>query len=315
MKSLYLPAEARHTFHLSVDDRHSIYIEEYGNPEGLPVIYLHGGPGSGCQPMHAGFFSPQCYRIILLDQRGAGRSTPAGELDNNTTQNLITDLETIRKHLQIEQWLLFAGSWGVTLALLYAQAFPQCVSGMVLRGAFLARQVDMEWYLKSGARHIYPEQWQQFLAAIPEHQQYDIIGYIRYCLQSGDEALLYPVAKAWTLWGDTLVLGYDPARADRYPELQTKTLIELHYACHRYFIDEDQILLNCDRINATAMPIHIIHGRRDLVCTPDAAFTLHQQLKHSTLTILSDAGHIAHGVSMIDALVHAADNLAEQLEK
>ncbi len=315
MKSLYPSTEANHTFHLPVDDQHSVYIEEYGNPAGLPVIYLHGGPGSGCQPMHAGFFSPQLYRIILLDQRGAGRSMPAGELHNNTTQDLIADLEVIRKHLHIEQWQLFAGSWGATLALLYAQAFPQQVSGMVLRGAFLGRQVDMEWYLKSGARYIYPEQWQQFLAVIPEHDQHDIIGYIQRCLQSGEETLLYPIAKAWTLWGDTLVLGYDPARADSYPEIQTKTLIELHYACHRYFIDENQILLNCDRINATVMPVYIIHGRRDLVCTPDAAFTLHQQLEHSTLTILPDAGHIAHGESMIDALVNAADNLAELMSE
>lgn len=315
MKTLY-PAIEPYAVHHFNRDHHKIYVEECGNPQGLPVIYLHGGPGSGCKPHHRGFFDPGKYRAILADQRGAGRSTPHGDLRHNTTADLIRDLEYIRQHLKVERWLLFGGSWGATLALLYAQKHPAKVSGLVLRGSFLARRRDLDWFVGAdGVRRIYPEGWAQFMDSLPEAERGDPVAAIHQRLVGGDELARRRAARAWSLWGGQVVLGdeFDPGELHEHvsAEVLNQARIELHYAANRYFIEENAILDGCAKL--AKIPAVIIHGRRDLVCPAESAYLLHRHLPHAELRILPKAGHIAGGEEMIDALVEAADAMARRL--
>lgn len=315
MKTLYPQIEPYQFYSFNVGGGHILYAEECGNPKGLPVIYLHGGPGSGCKPFHRCFFNPEKYRIILLDQRGSGRSTPLGGIEHNTTQLLINDLETIRRLLKVKRWVLFAGSWGSTLALLYTQAYPKAVAGMVLRGSFLARQRDLDWYIRDGANRMYPEQWAELIRAIPQTEP-DLIVTLHTFLQGADEVAAHRVAKAWLAWGAQLALGNafnaQELEARAHTSYMPQTRIELHYALHKYFIEEDQILRQCHKI-PKKLPIMLIHGRQDLVCPPEAAYLLKQALPSAELTIVSDAGHLPKGNEMLDALVSASDRLAERL--
>lgn len=315
MKTLY-PAIEPYAVHHFKRDHHKIYVEECGNPQGLPVIYLHGGPGSGCKPHHRGFFDPEKYRAILVDQRGAGRSTPHGDLRHNTAADLIRDLEYIRQHLKVERWLLFGGSWGATLALLYAQKHPAKVSGLVLRGSFLARRRDLEWFVGAdGVRRIYPEGWAQFMDSLPGAERGDPVAAIHQRLVGGDELARRRAARAWSLWGGQVVLGdeFDPGELHEHvsAEVLNQARIELHYAVNRYFIEENAVLDGCAKL--AKIPAVIIHGRRDLVCPAESAYLLHRHLPHAELRILPKAGHIAGGEEMIDALVEAADAMARRL--
>lgn len=315
MKTLY-PAIEPYAVHHFKRDHHKIHVEECGNPQGLPVIYLHGGPGSGCKPHHRGFFDPEKYRAILVDQRGAGRSTPHGDLRHNSTADLIRDLEYIRQHLKVERWLLFGGSWGATLALLYAQKHPAKVSGLVLRGSFLARRRDLDWFAGvDGVRRIYPEGWTQFIESLPEAERGDPITAMHQRLVGSDELARRRAARAWSLWGGQVVLGdeFDPSALQEHvsAEVLNQARIELHYAVNRYFIEENAILDGCAKL--AKIPAIIIHGRRDLVCPAESAYLLHRHLPHAELRILPKAGHIAGGEDMIDALVQAADDMARRL--
>lgn len=314
MKVLYPELEPHAILHLQ-RDRHQVYVEECGNPDGIPVVFLHGGPGSGCRPHHRRFFDPERYRIVLLDQRGSGRSTPHGELRNNTTPHLLRDLEYIRRRLEIERWLLFAGSWGATLALLYAEAHPARVSGMVLRGTFLARECDLHWFAGEGANRIYPERWHQFLQSLPEAEHSAPLPALHQRLLGKDELAQRRAARAWNLWSSQVALGdaFEVSAFNEHvpAEVLHKARMELHYAVNRYFIGENQILDHCGKL--ADIPAILIHGRRDLVCLPEAAYGLHQRLSHSSLRILPHAGHISAGQEMIDALVAAADEMAERL--
>jgi proline iminopeptidase len=316
MKSLYPKLEPYSSFTFEVDSVHRIYVEQCGNSVGLPVIYLHGGPASGCKPDHRCFFNPDIYRIILFDQRGCGRSEPFGELDNNTTQLLLEDMECIREHLEIKQWVLFGGSWGATLALLYAQQYRAAVSAMILRGVFLARKSDLNWFAGNGANWIYPEMWELFMSSINHNgHSADAMHVFFDCLWGEEKQLQFSAALGWSLWGAQVALGkqFDlsslPENADSTMLKQVR--IEAHYAKARYFMEENRILDNCDTIQD--IPTIIIHGRQDFVCPIEAAWALHKRLPKAYYQCLPNTGHIAKGDEMIDALIQATDTVATQL--
>lgn len=314
MKTLYPELEPFQTFFLETGSRHAVYVEQSGNPDGIPVIFLHGGPCSGTKPDHRRFFNPEAYRIILFDQRGCGRSLPFGELENNGTQDLIDDMERIRRHLNIEKWLLFGGSWGGALALLYAQQHSDKVLGMIIRGVFLARQQDLDWFAKIGACLIYPEQWQRLLASLPDESSDNPVQGIWEGLWSEDEPTQGRVAKAWADWGGQVALGgafQSEEEAESIGEMIKQVRMEIHYARNRYFIEENQILTHCAGLQK--IPTIIIHGRNDLVCPIEAGMRLHQALPDAEYIILPHAGHIAQGDEMIDALVSSADKMAVRL--
>ncbi len=314
MKTLYPEILPYQTFFLDTGGKHSVYVEQSGNPDGLPVIFLHGGPCSGTKPDHRRFFNPKKYRIILFDQRGCGQSLPFGELEGNTTQDLIDDMERIRKRLSIEQWLLFGGSWGGALALLYAQQHVDKVMGMMIRGVFLARQQDLDWFAKSGAGLIYPEQWQHLLESIPEPSRKNPIQGICDVLWGDDEVAKRRVTKEWMAWSGQVALGkdYQPGQESEHvtEKMVKQVSMEMHYARNRYFICENQILENCDRLHP--IPTVIIHGRNDLVCPMEAGMRLHQALPEAEYIVLPNAGHVAQGEEMIDALVSATNKFAEK---
>lgn len=316
MRTLYAPVEpyARHEFAFG---SHRVYVEECGNPAGEPVVFLHGGPGSGCKTDHRRFFDPARFRALLIDQRGAGRSTPQGGCEDNDTDALLDDLEVVRRRLGVERWLLFGGSWGAALALLYAERHVARVSGMILRGAFLAREMDLNWFVSDGAPRIYADQWQQLVSTIPESQRGDLLAAIDAQLWGKDELAQRRMAREWALWTNCVALGedFDPDAFGEHVPAQSlhQARIELHYARHRYFIAEGQIL--ADSAVLRDIPTIIIHGRRDLVCPPEAALTLHRHLPHAQLRLVRGAGHIAAGEAMVDALVSAADEMADLIQR
>lgn len=316
MRTLYPPIEPRRVFYLSVG-RHRLYVEECGNPTGIPVLFLHGGPGSGCRSEHRRFFDPARYRIILVDQRGAGRSQPQGEVRDNTTQHLLDDLERVRRESAVERWLLFGGSWGAALSLLYAQAHPDRVYGMILRGSFLARRRDLQWFIESGAPRVYPEQWAQLLDHLPAAARGDPVAAIDRILNGDDELARRRIAREWTLWGHRVALGdaFDPeALSDQVPAAVVhQARIELHYARYGYFVEEGRLLRDCDA-RLQQVPVVLIHGRHDLVCPVEAAFSLYRKLPHADFRVLPGAGHLAAGEAMIDALVAATDEMAARFE-
>ena len=314
MRELYPEIEASRSYCLKVDPVHNVYVEEAGNPRGIPVIFLHGGPGSGCNENHRRYFNPKKYRVVLFDQRGCNRSTPAGETRNNSTSELLQDIERIREHLGIDQWLVFGGSWGATLGLLYAQSHPSRVLGMILRGTFLARQKDLDWFGRKGASMIFPDYWQDFTEIIPDPERNDLISAYYARVHSADSKVRETAALAWSKWAGRLVTYLLPG-ADYTPGDVGKTvrevLIETHYAMHRYFIDENRILDNAALL--PSVPIRIVHGRRDLTCTLDASWSLHRALPDSELVIVKEGGHLAGEPVMVDALVTATDDMARRL--
>ena len=315
MKTLYPEITPYHTFFLETDSKHSVYVEQSGNPDGIPVIFLHGGPCSGTKPDHRRFFNPEHYRIILFDQRGSGLSLPFGELENNTTQDLIDDMERIRQQLAVDQWLVFGGSWGAALGLLYAQQHQEKVAGLIIRAVFLVRQQDLDWFARDGASRIYPEQWQRLVESIPEQGRENLIQGLCDALWGEDEVAKRRVAKEWMAWGGQVALGndYQPgAHSNHVTEKMVRQVrMELHYARHSYFIKENQILDNCTAL--FNIPTIIIHGRQDMVCPMEAGMKLHQVLPHAEYVILPNAGHVAQGSEMIDALVSATEKFAEKL--
>jgi proline iminopeptidase len=251
----------------------------------------------------------------LFDQRGCGRSLPFGELEANNTADLIDDMECIRRRLGIQQWVLFAGSWGGTLGLLYAQAHPDAVSAMIIRGVFLARQRDLEWFAKDGAGRIYPEQWQRLVSSLPNASGDDLIQQLNDALWGDDEVTRLRAAKEWMAWGGQVALGNDFRPSVQHPvdtlQLIKQARMEIHYAVNQYFIQENQILDNCSALRD--IPTVIIHGRYDLVCPVEAALQLQEALPQAELMILPNGGHIAQGEEMIAALVDSTDTMAGRL--
>lgn len=314
MRELYPEIDAWDSFYLEADERHSLYVEQAGNPAGLPVVFLHGGPGSGCSERHRRYFDPRKYRVALFDQRGCHRSRPAGETAGNSTGELIADIERIRARLGVSRWLVFGGSWGATLGLLYAQSHPSRVLALVLRGAFLARQKDLDWFGKQGASMVFPDYWQDFIETIPEPERDDLISAYHARVHGADRKIRESAAIAWSKWAGRLVTYLLPG-ADYMPGDVDKTvcevLIETHYAKHRYFIAENGILDNAAQL--PSVPTRIIHGRRDLTCTLDASWSLHHALPGSELVVVREGGHLAGEPVMVDALVTATDEMAGRL--
>lgn len=313
MKSLYPEISPFHIFLLETESCHRVYVEQSGNPAGIPVIFLHGGPCSGTKPDHRRFFDPERYHIILMDQRGCGQSLPFGELDGNTTQDLLADMEAIRERLRIDSWLLFGGSWGGTLALLYAQRYPQRVAAMILRGVFLARQTDMDWFLRDGVNRIYPQAWQALLQAAAAEAGEDVLQKLCLAVFGNEEAVAKRGARQWLAWGGQVALGNEYRDDDQpLPETAVKQVqMELHYARNAYFIAENQILRNCAVLQD--IPAIIIHGQNDLTCPLEAGWRLHQALPRAKFVVLPNAGHVAKGEEMIAALVAATDEMAMAL--
>ncbi|QCU91078.1 prolyl aminopeptidase [Thiomicrorhabdus sediminis] len=311
--SLY-PACTPYAQHsLQVDSIHSLHIEECGNPEGIPVLFIHGGPGGGYAPIHRQFFNPEAYRIVLFDQRGCGKSHPHACLTNNTTAHLIEDIEKIRRHLQIDQWLLFGGSWGSTLSLLYAQAYPERVLGMVLRGIFLCRQQDVDWFYQQGADRFYPEYWQDYIEPVDEEKRGNMIEAYHEILTSDNEVARMRAAEAWSIWeGRTSTLRTDDDIVSHFGDPShalAMARIECHYFFHESFIEQNQILANCDTIKH--IPTTIIHGRYDMVCPINQAFDLKEQLPEAQMVICNHSGHSAFEAEITLALVSATDEFIE----
>lgn len=302
---------------LSVDDLHTLHIEECGNRNGVPVLILHGGPGAGCEPFHRRFFDPEKFRIILFDQRGCGRSVPYAELRDNTTQHLVADIEKIRSHLEIDKWMLFGGSWGATLALAYAETYPELVLGMVLRGIFLCRDEDLKWfYQRGGASRIFPDAWEEFMKPLDIQGREDVLGGYYKRLTGGDEIARMNAAKAWALWeGHCATLRPSHNVLDHFSEPHTAlslARIEAHYFMNKAFLESNQLINNASKL--AGIPGIIVHGRYDMVSPLENAHTLHKVWSDSELHIVRDAGHAASEPGIVDALVRAIDDMAKILE-
>jgi len=317
-KTLY-PASASTSFTLNTESVHQLYIETSGNPLGIPVVFLHGGPGSSCNNNHRRYFNPEHYYIICFDQRGCGLSTPHGELSNNNSQYLIEDMERIREQLNIAQWLIFGGSWGACLGLLYAQAHPQRVSGMILRGSFLGREQDLFWFAQHGASELFPEEWQAFIKDIPVDERQDLVAAYYPRLHHRDQATQLKFAGIWSVWSSKVAthnLGKtsenNSARRQADDALVRKVKIETHYAQHRYFIAENQILDNLHQL--PKVPVTIIHGELDKTCLPTASRALAAGIANSEFIQLADTGHLIEEAKMIAALVDATDRFARQYQ-
>jgi proline iminopeptidase len=310
---LYPEIEPFQHARLPVDSRHSLYFEQCGNPDGKPVVIVHGGPGGGCSAGMRRFHDPAKYRIVLFDQRGAGRSTPHADLVDNTTWDLVADMERLREHLGIERWQVFGGSWGSTLALAYAQRHPERVSELVLRGIFMLRRWELEWFYQEGASRLFPDAWERYLAAIPEVERGDLISAYHRRLTSADPQQRVQAARAWSVWeAATSFLHQDPQfmaahEADDFALAFAR--IESHYFVNGGFFEvEDQLLRDVGSIRH--IPATIVHGRYDVVCPLQNAWDLHRAWPEALLEIVADAGHSAFEPGNVDALVRATDRYA-----
>jgi proline iminopeptidase len=298
------------THRLKVSELHEIHVAEHGNPKGKPAVVLHGGPGAGTNPTMPRFHDPEAYRIVLFDQRGCGRSTPYAELRENTTWDLVADIETIRRHLGIDRWQVFGGSWGSSLALAYAETHPDRVSELVLRGIFTLRRKELEWFYQEGASHILPEAFEDYLKPIPEAERSDLIAAFHRRLTGDDEAVKLEAAKAWSTWeGTAISLLPDPARVAAFGDPAYAIAfarIETHYFRNRgFFTRDDQLLANAGRLRQ--IPGVIIHGRYDL-CTPiSIAWDLHKAWPEAAYRPVTDAGHAMTEPGIIHELVTATE--------
>lgn len=315
MQGLFPDIEPYVRHSIDVDTTHKLYVEECGNPDGIPVVFLHGGPGAGCEPFQRRFFDPTRYRIVLFDQRGCGQSTPHAELAGNTTQHLVADIEQLREHLNIDRWLVFGGSWGSTLGLVYAETHPERVLGLVLRGIFLCRPRDIHWFYQEGASFLFPDFWQDYLAPIPESERNDLVNAYYTRLTGADEITRMAAAKAWSLWeARTATLLPRQAVIDHFAKPFTAlslARIECHYFTHNSFLQPNQIIEQAGRLHE--IPGVIVHGRYDVVCPVEQAFALHAAWPQARLEVIADAGHSATERGTIDALVRATDEFAERL--
>lgn len=303
------------TEHLKVDELHSLYLEQSGNPEGIPVLFIHGGPGSSCSAAHRRFFDPEKYWIVLFDQRGAGKSRPHASLESNTTQHLIEDIESIRRHLGVSKWLLFGGSWGATLSLAYAQAHPESVMGMVLRGIFLCRPRDIDWLYQEGASRVFPDYWDDFINPVDPTKRNELVPAYYELLTGENEIARMRAAEAWSLWeGRVSTLAPNESLANAYTEpfaALAMARIECHYFMQNGFLKPDQLLNEASKLSS--IPTKIIHGRYDCVCPIDQAWALYEALDQAEIQIISDAGHSVFEPGIRKALVAATDEFAEVL--
>lgn len=293
---------------LQVSPQHSMYYEQCGNPEGQAIAVLHGGPGSGCTPMQRRFFDPAVYRVILFDQRGCKRSQPLGCTTENTTEHLVEDIEALRQHLGVAQWIVFGGSWGSTLALAYAQAHPKWVSALILRGIFLCRPQELDWFLYQ-VRHFFPDAWARFAEPIPEAERSDMLAAYRRRIFSEDTRLALSAAITWSNFEADIMSLLPSAPSASPPDDATiigRARVQLHYLAHSGFVDGQKILAGIDGIRH--IPTQIVQGRYDMVCPPCTAFELHQAWPEAEFTIVPDAGHSAMEPGIIQALMRAVQS-------
>ena len=294
MTHLYPEIDPYNQFNLKVSDLHTIHIEESGNPNGKPVIFLHGGPGGGIEPIYRQYFDPEKWRIIIFDQRGCGKSTPHAELAENTTWELVDDIEKIREYLGIEKWVVFGGSWGSTLSLSYAITHPERCKALVLRGIFMIRNKEIDWFYQEGASNIYPDAWEQYVKPIPEDERHDMVAAYYKRLTSNDDAVRIEAAKAWSIWeastskliqSDDYLHQFEDAKV-----AEAFARIECHYFTHGgFFKSENWLLENVDKI--LHIPTVIVQGRYDVVCPMVSAWELHRAFPEADFEIVQDAGH------------------------
>ena len=314
-RDLYPPITPYATYELPVGDGHRLYVEQCGRPDGIPAVFLHGGPGAGCEPAHRRLFDPQRYRIILFDQRGCGRSTPHAGLEANTTWDLVADLERIRERLGIARWLVFGGSWGSTLALAYAQTHPERVLALVVRGIFLCRSAEVRWFYQEGCNQVFPDYWADFLAPIPPPERHDLLAAYHQRLTGANEIGRLAAAKAWSIWeGRTATLLTNPDIQAHFADAHlalSLACIECHYFVHDAFLRPNQLLEDASRL--ADLPGVIIQGRYDLICPMRSAWELHQAWPRAELRVIPDAGHSAFEPGIRAALVTATDHFARVL--
>ena len=320
LKNLYPEIQPFASQLLKVSANHAIYYEECGNPAGAPVIFLHGGPGSGCNPTQRRFFDSAHYRIILMDQRGCGRSTPAGETAENTTDDLVADIEALRQHLHITRWHVFGGSWGSTLALAYALKHTSQVVSLNLRGIFLSRKSELNWFLGDVA-HFYPEVWQKLVDYLPQQLQADVLNGFEMAIFNEDIKISAPAATAWNAY-ESAIMRLKPAEEQTETKAETKqktpqeimeqslvevarARVQIHYIKHQCFIDGDAMLKDMTKLKD--MPTNIVQGRYDMVCPPQTAWALQQAMPHAKLVMVADAGHSAMEIGVTSALIEASD--------
>ena len=309
-RKLYPPIEPFETGYLDVGDGHRVYYEQCGNPRGKPALFVHGGPGGGGDRNARRFFDPRGYRIVTFDQRGCGRSRPLAALEANTTWDLVADIERLRRRLEIDRWLVFGGSWGSTLALAYAQAHPHAVSELVLRGIFLVRRKELDWFYRRGANAVFPEHWREFAGCIPEDERDDLLAAYHRRLTSGDEKAQIAFARAWSIWEGVLSsLLPDEKREQHFSDPDFAIAIarlETHYFVNGGFLESETQLI--DRIGALRhIPAVIVQGRYDMVCPTESAWELHERWPGSELRIVPDAGHSAYEPGIVNELVGATD--------
>ncbi len=300
---------------MDVGDGHRVYVEQCGNPEGIPVVVLHGGPGGGCSPAMRRYFDPDVYRIVLFDQRGCGRSRPHAKVEANTTWHLVRDIEAIRETLEINKWVVFGGSWGATLSLIYSQTHPDRTMALILRGVFLMRQQELDWFYGGGAGRFWPDLWKKFEGIIPEDERSDLISAYNRRLFSGDLNIETRYARAWSSWENALasiesdgVTGESPADYAR-----AFARLENHYFINGGFLNEDQQILN--RIDRIAhIPGVIVQGRFDMICPPQSAYELAQKWPRCELRMIGRAGHALSERGITAELVRTMDMMGRKLK-
>ena len=316
MRELYPPIEPYETGMLPVSPVHTVYYEQCGNPEGVPVVFLHGGPGGGITPDYRRYFDPVAYRVVLFDQRGAGQSTPHASLEENTTWHLIEDIEKLRAHLRVEKWHVFGGSWGSTLALAYAETHPERVRSLTLRGIFLCRPQEIRWFYQEGTSWLFPDVWERYEKVIPEEERGDFVSayYRRLTSEDGDEAARVEAARAWSVWeGSTSKLLFDYTSVEKFADPQFALAfarIECHYFMNNAFFPTDNYLVeNVGKIRH--IPAVIVQGRYDVVCPMRSAWDLHRAWPEADLRVVADAGHSITEPGIIHELIEATDRFKE----
>lgn len=309
-RTAYPPIEPYNSGRLKVSKLHEIYYEECGNPDGKPALLVHGGPGGGSNAFMRRLHDPKSYRIILFDQRGCGRSTPHAELTDNTTWDLVADMERLREVLGVDQWQLLGGSWGSTLAMAYAQTHPRRVSELVLRGIFMLRQKELRWFYQFGCSELFPDAWEHFLKPIPEDERDDLISAYHKRLTSDDRKVQLEAARAWSQWeGTTLSLLANPQRVAHFGDADYALAfarIECHYFINGGFLErDDQLIAQAHKV--ADIPCVIVHGRYDVVTPVTTAWALKQALPKADLRIIADAGHATTETGIVDQLIDATD--------
>ncbi len=314
MRSLYPEISPYEHGLLEVGDGHRVYWELCGNPNGKPVVFLHGGPGGGCSPSQRRLFDPEKYRILLFDQRGCGRSTPHASLQANTTWHLVADIERLRAMLGVEQWMVFGGSWGSTLALAYAETHPDRVSELILRGIFTLRRAELLWYYQDGASWLFPDKWERFLEPIPEAERHDLMAAYRRRLTHADPAVQQEAAAAWSLWeGETITLLDNPDYSTQFGDPHYALAfarIENHYFVNEGFFEEGQLIRDAQRLKR--IPGVIIQGRYDVATPAATAWALHKAWPEARFVMVPDAGHAFTEPGILHHLIEATDSFADR---